>query len=89
MYISYVPHYKPRLVYFLPHVYNQDWLILETIYVVNKEILQKYLRFIIKSGFKSRAVSNQERVIMEHVWYMNFKVLMVREGPILILFDMT
>ena len=28
---------------------------LQTIYVLNKEILQQNLRFIIKSGFKSRA----------------------------------
>ena len=38
-------------------VYNQERLIFEKIYVVNKEILQKNLRFIIKSGFKSRAGS--------------------------------
>ena len=39
-------------------VYNQEWLILGTIYVVNKEILQKNPRFVIKSGFKSRAGYN-------------------------------
>ena len=35
--------YKPRLVYFLPQffnaVYDQERLILQTIYVLNKEIL--------------------------------------------------
>ena len=35
-------------------VYNQEKLLLQTIYVLNKEILQKNPRFIIKSGFKSR-----------------------------------
>ena len=48
-------------IFFIPcfsAVYNQDRLILETIYVVNKEILQKNPRFIIKSGFKSRVDYN-------------------------------
>jgi hypothetical protein len=40
---------------FFTAVLNQDWLILQTIYVLNKEILLKNPRFIIKSGFKSRA----------------------------------
>ena len=39
-------------------VYNQEWLILQTIYVLNNEILQKNPRCIIKSGFKSRAGYN-------------------------------
>ena len=44
--IQYAHHYKQRLLYFLPHVslwfiINSGYLILETIYVVNKEILQK------------------------------------------------
>ena len=37
-------HYKLRLVFFTPFftaVYIIEWLILQTIYVVNKEILQK------------------------------------------------
>ena len=40
---------------FFTAVYNQEQLILKTIYVVNKKILQKIPRFIIKSGFKARA----------------------------------
>ena len=43
---------------FLTAVYNQERSMLETIYIVNKEILQKNLRPIIKSGFKSRAGNN-------------------------------
>ena len=51
-------HYKPRLVFFDPFftaVYNQERLILQTIYVLNKEILLKSAvynqeRFQIKSG---------------------------------------
>ena len=39
-------------------VYNQEQVILQTIYVLNKEILQKNPRFIIKTGFKSRAGYN-------------------------------
>lgn len=39
-------------------VYNQERLILDTIYVVNKEILHKNLWFIIKSSFKSRTGYN-------------------------------
>ena len=41
--LSYAYHYKPRLVYFYPifhWVYNQERLILQTIYTLNKEILQ-------------------------------------------------
>ena len=34
---------------FFTAIYNQEWLLLQTIYVLNKEILQ---RFIIKSAFK-------------------------------------
>ena len=40
---------------FFTAVYIQKRLILQTIYVLNKEILQKNSRFIIKSGFKSIA----------------------------------
>ena len=39
-------------------VYNQEWLILQTIYVLNKEVLLKNQRFIIKSSFKSRVGCN-------------------------------
>ena len=43
--VPYARHYNPRFVYFLPPffsvVYNQEGLILQTIYVINKEILQK------------------------------------------------
>ena len=40
---------------FFTAVYNQEQVILHTIYVLNKEILQKNPQFIIKSGSKSRA----------------------------------
>ena len=58
-YVPYARHYKPRLVYFLPHFSLR--LILQTIYVLNKEILQ----FL---GLKATAY-NQERVIMARVQY--------------------
>ena len=64
--LQYARHYKPRLVYFLPHfsvaAYIVERLILQTIYVLNMKILQ----FL---GLKS-AVYNQERVIMAHVWHL-------------------
>ena len=44
-------------------VYNVEWLILQTIYVLNKEILQLL-------DLKS-AVYNRERVIMARVRYKN------------------
>ena len=50
---GHLPHFSLRFIF-----YNQEWLILETIYVVNKEILQKNPWLIIKSGFKSRAGYN-------------------------------
>ena len=37
--IPYARHYNPRLVYILPAVYIVEWLVLQTIYVLNKEIL--------------------------------------------------
>ena len=53
-YLPYARHYKPwACIFFTPFfsaVYKQERLILETVYVVNKEILQKDPRFIIKSG---------------------------------------
>ena len=56
--MPYVGHYEPQLLYSLSNcfiaVYNQDQLILETIYAVNKVILQK----IIQSYFKSRGGYN-------------------------------
>ena len=51
--IPYTCHYKPRLAYLLAHilVYKQERSISKTIYVVNKEILQKNAQFKIKSRF--------------------------------------
>ena len=58
--ILYTLHYNPQFVYFLAHFsfYNQDQLILQTIYVPNKDMSAKNPRFIIRSGFKSRAGYN-------------------------------
>jgi hypothetical protein len=57
LYIPYTHHYNPWFVYFLPHfftaVYIVERLVLQTIYVLNREILQ----FL---GLKT-AVYNQER----------------------------
>ena len=56
-----------RVIPFTPFftaVYNQERLILEIIYVVNKKVLQKNPRFIIKSGFKSRAGYNDACTIV-------------------------
>ena len=36
--IQYARHYNPRLVYILPHFYNLQQLILQEIYVLNKEM---------------------------------------------------
>ena len=56
-------HYKPRLEYFfMPFftaVYNQERLILQTIYALNKE----------NCSIKSE-VYNQERVTMAHLRYI-------------------
>ena len=57
-------------------VYISERLVLQTIYVLKKEIWAKTAvynqeRFQIKSKFKSRVVSNQERVIVAHIWYIN------------------
>ena len=46
------------MVYNQERVSNQEWLILQTIYVLNKNILQSNPPFIIKSGFKSRGGYN-------------------------------
>ena len=53
---GHLPHFSLQFIF-----YNQEWLILETIYVVNKEILQKNPR---------------ERVIMARVRY-NIKLVYV------------
>ena len=61
-------HYNLRLVYFYPFfsaVYIIEWLVLQTIYLLKKEILQFF-------GLKSE-VSNQERVIMACLWYLELK----------------
>ena len=42
-------------MFFTPAVYNQEQLILETIYVVNKEILQKNPRLKSRAGYDSNA----------------------------------
>ena len=39
-------------------VNNQEWLILQTIYLLKKEMWAQNLRLIIKSSFKSRAGYN-------------------------------
>ena len=57
--VPYTRQYKPRLVYFLSHFSLR--LVLQTIYVLNKEIWAKNPRFIIESGFKSKAGYNGAR----------------------------
>ena len=52
---------------FFTAFYIVEWLVLQTIYVLNKEILQ----FL---GLKSY-VYNQERVIMAHVHYFHYHAL--------------
>ena len=49
--------------------YNQEPFILQTIYVLNKEILQKNPQFIIERGFKSRAGYNGERTVAHFTDY--------------------
>ena len=51
------PLYAAACILFTPFItaaYNQEWLIFNTIWVLNKKILQKNPRFIKKTGFKSR-----------------------------------
>ena len=67
--LPYTPHYNPRFVYFFTPffiaVYIVEWLVLQTIYVLNKEILQclglksevyNSDRFQIKSGYATITV---------------------------------
>ena len=62
--IPYAQHYKLRFFTLMINlqctnaVYNQERLILQTIYVLNKEMWAKNSQFIIKSSFKSRAGYN-------------------------------
>ena len=59
-----------RGLYIFSVVYNQELLILDTIYVVNKDILQKNLWFIIKSGFKSRLDYNGACTVYTQSYHM-------------------
>ena len=52
---------------FFTAVYIVERLILQTIYVLNKEILQKNPWFIIKGGFKSRAGYNGARTVSRNL----------------------
>ena len=61
IYVPYLFHYNQWLVYFLPHFQTQVGLILRTIEVHK---IGPTIR-----SLKSRAVSNQERVMMAHVRY--------------------
>ena len=53
-------------------VYNQEWLILEIIHVINKNILQKNPRFIIKSRLISRAGYNDACRVLKKIDYISY-----------------
>ena len=59
IYIPYARHYNPRFVYFLPHFFQKPLFMLQTIYVLEMEILYflslksavfTWERLLIKSG---------------------------------------
>ena len=49
-------------------VYNQERLILQTTYVLKRGNSKKMLRFIIKSGFKSRAGYDGVRTVIIFIY---------------------
>ena len=59
-YLPYARHYKPRLVYFLPHFQRP--------FFVFKEIFSE--NFVFMYGLYSRAACNQERPMMARVRYL-------------------
>ena len=69
-----------RLVYFFTPfftvVYIVERLLLQTIYVLQKEILQFFGPKI--GGLQSRAVSNQKWVIMARVGYIVLKLIIFK-----------
>ena len=63
--LPYARHYNPRFVYFLPLFFHKLRFILQTIYVLkngNSSIFKPKIR-----GLYTRAVTDQERVIMARV----------------------
>ena len=64
-------HYKPWFIYFLPHfslrfILQSGYLVLQTIYVLNKEIFGSKI-----CSLQLRAVSNKEWVLMAHIRSLN------------------
>ena len=59
---------------FFNAVYNQERLILQTIYVLNKGILQKNPRFINKSGFKSRAGYDGAQTVSIKIYILEYNI---------------
>ena len=57
--IPYARHYKPRLVYFLPHF--------KVRFFVFKEVFSE--NFVLVYGLYSRAACNQERLLMARIRY--------------------
>ena len=66
--LPYARHYNPRFVYSLPPFYIEEQFILQSIYGLKTEILH-FLKPKIR-GLYTRAVTDQERVIMARVRYM-------------------
>ena len=65
--IPYARHYNPRFVYFLPSFYIEERFILQTSYVLK---IKPKIR-----GLYTRAVTDQERVIVARVRYSTFDAL--------------
>ena len=63
---------------FFTVVYNQERLILQTIYVLNKEILLWNPWFIIKSGFKSRTGFNGTYTVRISLISTNYQLTFLR-----------
>ena len=69
LYVPYARHYNPRFVLFLPHFSFTLRFILLTIYICTKNKNSSFFKLKIR-GLYTRAVSDQERVIMARVRYI-------------------
>ena len=65
---GHLPHFSLQFIF-----YNQEWLILETIYVVNKEILQKKIRgFISRAGYNGACSIYSD--ITKYIVYISYSL---------------
>ena len=82
IHIPYACHYNPRFVYFFtpffPAVYIEERFILQTIYVLKTEILHFFKTKI--RGLYTRAVTDQERVIVARVRYVLCSIIEITKN---------